>query len=86
MSTLTGSLSLANGKQTNTEIAHLHFKAVVVHFLPDLQFGGATSDVNKFFVHALVVVDRVRVGADEGWRGGGRGVEIAVGVVRSLVR
>ena len=72
-----------------TEIAHLHFKAVVavaavaavvVHFLPHLQF--QASDVNKFFVR--VVDDRDRVGEDEGGREEG-GVEIAMGVVRSFV-
>ena len=92
MSTLTGSLALANGKQTNTEITHLHFKAIVVHFLPDLQFGGATSDVNKFFVHVVDVVDRVRVGVDEGARRGGgegtRGGDCSGGgsLARSLTR
>ena len=73
MSTLTRS----DKWQTNTEIAHLHFKAVVavvavvVHFLPHLQF--QASDVNKFFVR--VVDDRDRVGEDEGGReeGGRRG-------------
>ena len=72
--------------QTNTEIAHLHFKAAIVHFLPDLQFGGATSGGRRKYA------SRARrgrlcsgsVGGDEGEGEGG--VEIAMGVVRSFVR
>ena len=75
--------------QTNTEIAHLHFKAAIVHFLPDLQFGGAPDDVNTLLVR--VVVDCVaaawaatRVRVREGWRL--RWGWFAPSLVRSLTR